>query len=217
MILRNLGIIASIRGHYDLAIARFHESYNRAREIGDDDGQCRALNNVATAYLDMGRYADAEKTYGSAIRIARRRGDRGVECGCRINLCEALIGSGKLADAEVECMAALGIADWRGDRVRRAEGLKVLAIIARHRGRDDEALSLLDEAFELSAGGDDAVFAAQLRREKAEVYRHKKQTAQAAKLFREARDIYKRVGASGNVASIDRLIAGLSAAGSTAS
>src|SRR5439155_15171397 len=106
-----LGIIASVRGHLDLAVVRFLESFDKAREIGDEDGQCRALNNVATAYMEGGRFADAERTYASAIKLARKRGDRAVECGCRINLCEAMIGSGKLADAEAQCMAALGIAD----------------------------------------------------------------------------------------------------------
>src|SRR5438105_4550086 len=43
IILRNLGIIAATRGHLDLAVVRFLESYDKAREIGDDDGQCRAL------------------------------------------------------------------------------------------------------------------------------------------------------------------------------
>src|SRR3954466_11458185 len=62
MILRNLGIIASIRGHQDLAIVRFTESYEKAHEIGDEDGQCRALNNVATAYMEVGRYSEAEGT-----------------------------------------------------------------------------------------------------------------------------------------------------------
>jgi tetratricopeptide (TPR) repeat protein len=209
MILRNMGIIASTRGHLDLAVVRFLESYDKAREIGDDDGQCRALNNVATAYMEGGRFADAERTFASAIKLARKRGDRAVECGCRINLCEAMIGSGKLADAEVECMAALGIADWRGDRLRRAEGLKVLAIIARHRGRDNEAESLLDEAFDLTDAGEDAVLAAQLRREKGEIFRLRKNNAQAVRLFREARDIYKRVGATPHATALDRMIAGL--------
>src|SRR5207237_10329411 len=111
------------------------------------------------------------RTSAYAIRLARKRGDRAVECGCRINLCEAMIGSGKLADAEVECMAALGIADWRGDRLRRAEGLKVLGIIARHRGRDNEAEALLDEAFDLTDAGEAAELATQLRRAKGEICR----------------------------------------------
>jgi tetratricopeptide (TPR) repeat protein len=207
MILRNLGIVASIRGHLDLAVVRFLDSYEKAREIGDEDGQCRALNNVATTYMESGRYADAELTYTSAIKLARKRGDRATECGCRINLCEAMIGAGKLADAEVECMAALGIADWRGDRLRRAEGLKVLAIIARHRGRDHEAESLLDEAFDLTSAGEDAVLAAQLRQEKAEIYRMRRSFGMAAKSFNEARDIFRRMGASGKVAEIDRIMA----------
>src|SRR4051812_349752 len=209
MILRNLGIVASIRGHLDLAVVRFLDSYEKAREIGDEDGQCRALNNVATAYMESGRYADAELTYASAIKLARKRGDRAVECGCRINLCEAMIGAGKLADAEVECMAALGIAVWRGDRLRRAEGLKVLAIIARHRGRDQEAESLIDEAFDLTNAGEDAVLAAQLWHEKGEIYRTRRNYTQAIRFFRESRELHKRMGAAGKVENVDRILANL--------
>ena len=211
MTLRNLGIVASIRGHLELAVFRFLESYEKAREIGDDDGQCRALNNVATAYMEGGRFADAELTYASAIKLARRRGDRAIECGCRINLCEAMVGSGKLADAEVECMAALGIADWRGDRLRRAEGLRVLAIIARHRGRDNEAESLIDEAIDLTNAGEDALLTAQLRAEKGEIFRMRKQSSRAVDSFKAAREIYSRVGAAAKVVRLDRMIASLGA------
>src|SRR5207237_9695078 len=126
------------------------------------------------------------RTSAYAIRLARKRGDRAVECGCRINLCEAMIGSGKLADAEVECMAALGIADWRGDRLRRAEGLKVLAVIARHRGRDTEAEALVDEAFDLSHAGEDILLTAQLHCEKAEIYRTRRQDRRAIAHFEAA-------------------------------
>jgi len=209
MIIRNLGIIASIRGHQELAIVRFLESYEKAREIGDEDGQCRALNNVATAYMEVGRFSDAESTYESAIKLARKRGDRAVECGARINLCEAMIGNGKLSDAEVECMAALGIADWRGDRLRRAEGLRVLALIARHRGRDAEALALLDDAFDLSNAGEDVLLTAQLHCEKGEVYKMRRQPQLALRHFTEAREIYSRVGSAGKADTLERTIAEL--------
>src|SRR3954469_3357560 len=70
MILRNLGIVASIRGHLDLAFMGFLDSYEKVREIGDEDGQRRALNNVGMAYMEGGRYGDAELTYMSAIKLA---------------------------------------------------------------------------------------------------------------------------------------------------
>jgi tetratricopeptide (TPR) repeat protein len=209
MVLRNMGIVASIRGHFDLAILRVRESYDRAREIDDDEGQCKALNNLATAYVESGRFAEAEPLFIRAMKLASRRGDRTVECGCRINLCEAMIGLGKLDEAEVECMAALGIAEWRGDRLRRAEGLKVLAVIAQHHGRDDEALSLIEEASELTAAGEDVILAGQLRRKKAEIFRARHQTADALRLFAEARDIYRQIGAAAQVATLDRIIASL--------
>lgn len=206
MILRNMGIVASTRGHLDLAIIRFQESHDKAKEIGDDEGQCKALNNVATAYMEGGRFAEAEKTYAAAIKIARRRGDRTVECGARINLCEAMIGLGKLAEAEVDCMAALGIAEWRGDRLRRAEGLKVLAMVARARGQDEEALVLVDEAMDLTDAGEDAMLAAALRREKGDIFRLRRDAEGATRLYKQAREIYKKIGAVRQVAGLDRRI-----------
>jgi tetratricopeptide (TPR) repeat protein len=210
MIIRNLGIVASIRGHVDLAIARFQDSYDRAKRIGDDEGQCKALNNIATAYMESERFIDAEKAYLLAIRLARRMGDRALECGARINLCEAMIGLGKLSEAEVECMAALGIAEWRGDRLRRAEGLKVLAIIARRHGRDDEAIMLLDEAMDLTDTGEDALLAAHLRKERGKVARLQRNSAEAVEYFRSAREIFRRIGASRQVAELDKTIEKLS-------
>jgi tetratricopeptide (TPR) repeat protein len=210
MIIRNLGIVASVRGNLDLAVARFQESFERAKVIGDDEGQCKALNNIATAYMESERYGEAEKTYNLAIRLARRRGDRALECGARINRCEAMIGLGKINEAEVECMAALGIAEWRGDRLRRAEGFKVLAMIARYRGRDDEAQLLIDDAMDLTDAGEDAVLAAQLRRERGQIARMRKENAEAVEYFRAARDIFRRIGAARQVTALDKMIASLS-------
>jgi hypothetical protein len=145
----------------------------------------------------------------AAIRLARRRGDRAIECGARINLCEAMIGLGKLSEAEVECMAALGIAEWRGDRLRRAEGLKVLAIIARRHGRDDEAQMLVEDAMDLTDAGEDAVLAAQLRRERGRIARMRRDNTEAAEYFRSAREIFRRLGAAKQVAELDKMIEGL--------
>jgi ATP/maltotriose-dependent transcriptional regulator MalT len=122
-----------------------------------------------------------------------------------------MIGLGKINEAEVECMAALGIAEWRGDRLRRAEGLRVLAMIARQRGRDDEAVILVEDAMDLTDAGQDAVLAAQLRKERGEIARMRGNNEEARRYFGEAREIYRKTGATRAVGLLDKAIQSLKA------
>jgi hypothetical protein len=88
--------------------------------------------------------------------------------------------------------------------------LKVLAVIARHRGRDDEAQSLIEDAMDLTDAGEDAVLAAQLRKERGEIARMRRQNAEAIEYFRSSRDIFRRIGAAGQVSALDKMIQSLS-------
>src|SRR5439155_2619251 len=91
MVERNLGIIASIRGEYDRALDRFMVSLRKAEHIDDEDGQSRALNNIAMVYAQRRQYPEANGAYTLALHLAQKRGDLLVECACRIHRAAVLI------------------------------------------------------------------------------------------------------------------------------
>jgi hypothetical protein len=69
---------------------------------------------------------------------------------------------------------------------------------------------LIHEAMDLTDTGEDALLAAQLRRERGEVARMRRDAPEAIEYFRAARDIFRRIGAARQVAELDKTIASLS-------
>jgi len=212
---RNLGIIATIRGDHEEALARFALSLQHAERLNDHDGICRALNNMGIAHTQCGRFGEAESVFDRAVALATSTGDLTVECACRLSRADARVAAGNLADAEHDCRTALAIADRRGDRLRRAEGLKLLAMIWRQRGAYDTCDAILEEALDLSDAGEDALLVADLLSEKAQLSRSRKDLASAFTLLRDARALYASMGAAPQVHAIDDAIASLGSSGDT--
>ena len=85
----------------------------------------------------------------------------------------------------------------------------MLAMIARERGRDDEAQMLVEDAMDLTDASQDALLAAQLRKERGEIARMQGDLGEARRYLMEAKDIYRRIGASAQVTALDKTIGAL--------
>jgi len=94
------------RGDYAEAIARFHAALDRE--------PARAAEGMITAYVETGRYEDAERT----AREVLARGDRALSGGERARvemlLGEVLLMTGRYEDALQELDRALTHAEWPG-------------------------------------------------------------------------------------------------------
>ena len=76
---------------------------------------------------------------------------------------------------------------------------------------------MLLEAFDLTDAAEDAVLAADLRREMAEVLRARQRAKEASDMYLEARELFRRSGATYWVSTIDELLANLPVTDVTAS
>jgi tetratricopeptide (TPR) repeat protein len=212
MVQRNLGIVGSIRGDWAGAVERFEESRRKAEAMGDDDGVGRALNNIAIVHTKQERFAEAEELYGRALALARECGDAVSECIYEFNRAEMLIAARRLDDASRACAVGLDIAERRGDRLRRAEGLKLLAIIGRLNGDTAACEALLEEALALADTGEDQCLHAEVLRERARLLRMRGQLEQARRSLRAARDRFVAVGARPEIRGVNRELAELQTA-----
>jgi tetratricopeptide (TPR) repeat protein len=212
MVQRNLGIVGSIRGDWSSAVSRFEESQRYAESAGDNDGVARALNNIAIVFAKQERYPEAEAMYARTLALVRECGDAVSECVCEFNRAEMLIGARRLEEAEQACGVGLEIADRRGDRLRRAEGLKLLATIGRLRGEGARCESLLDEALELANTGEDQCLYAEILRERAQLMRAVGKLELARSALRAARDTLVAAGARPEIRGVNRELAELQAA-----
>ena len=213
MVQRNLGIVGSIRGDWASAVGRFEESQRYAESVGDSDGVARALNNIAIVLAKQSRFPEAEAMYSRVLALVRDHGDLVSECVCEFNRAEMYIAEHRLDDAEGACAIGLEIADRRGDRLRRAEGLKLLASIGRLRGQVGSCEMLLEEALTLADTGEDQCLHAEVLRERAQLLRSRGDLEGARRSLRAARTQFVAAGARPEVRGVNRELAELQATG----
>jgi tetratricopeptide (TPR) repeat protein len=213
MVRRNLGIVGSIRGDWTGAMENFVESQRYAEEVGDTDGVSRALNNIAIVYAKQSRFDEAEAMYEKVLSMVRECGDLVSECVCEFNRAEMFIAARQLDSAARACAIGLEIADRRGDRLRRAEGLKLMATIGRLRGTMQECEELLDEALALADTGEDQCLYSEVMRERAQLMRARGDLESARRSLHAARAGFVAAGARPEVRLVNRELAELQPTG----
>ena len=196
MVQQNLGILASIRGDWDAALASYRLSLSAFDAEGDAVAASWVLNNLGKLHGDRGETALAEQCFTRAAGIARDRGDLLVESVVEQNRAELLLMQRRLDEATIACTRAFALAHERGDRLRIAETLKLRAKLERERGDYDHAIPTLEEARRVTNPTEDALLAAELLCEIGEVWRRRGERVRAGAMWTEALAAFERVGAS---------------------
>jgi tetratricopeptide (TPR) repeat protein len=195
MIQQNLGVLASIRGDWDAALASYRLSLAAFDAFEDEEAASWVLNNVGKLHGDRGELPLAEMAFSRAIAIARRRSDLLVECVVQQNRAELLLVQGNVDGARKACTRSLDLAIMRGDHLRHAEGLKLRAKLEREEKEFDRAIATLEEARSLADPTEDALLAAELLCEIGEVWRMRGERAVAGAVWSEALAAFTRLGA----------------------
>jgi DNA-binding SARP family transcriptional activator len=97
-VLNNLGMV-SIQQHQDEAIGYFEQAQAIHREIGDLRGEAQTANNLADAYLRLGRPEDALEPLKRALVLQVEVGHRYGEGVTLNNMGEAYLDLGRLDEA----------------------------------------------------------------------------------------------------------------------
>ncbi|MGD1025154.1 MAG: protein kinase [Candidatus Sulfotelmatobacter sp.] len=121
-------------GHVDDAFAACNQAETLFSASGDTVNAAIALNDLATWYLDRGRYDEARQTYERVIKIHRDAGAQKDLAGANVNMAVALVRMGKPQDAQGYIDTALHVA-------------------ASIQDKEDEARAYILKGQVLSAGG----------------------------------------------------------------
>jgi DNA-binding SARP family transcriptional activator len=140
--LNNLGMAFGLQ-RKEQAIGCFEEALAIYREIGDQQGQARAANNVAQACLRLRRFPDALQAARRSLAVQQQAGDRYGEGIALGNLGDACRELGRFDEAIDRLEQALVIFRELGDQHSEADSLSDLGDVYLTMGRLGDALSCL--------------------------------------------------------------------------
>lgn len=145
------GAIFSRLGQYHDAIEQFAEGLKKAREIGLKVDMGHFLVNLGEVSLLMGDTAQALAFESEAEGlIPELAGENRYAIDVYYNLAEAQSRSGRIEDAERSYRRSLETATMVGNTVSEVEARVRLSSILAGRGHETEALSVIEEALQLS-------------------------------------------------------------------
>ncbi len=140
--LNNLGMAFGLQ-RKEQAVGCFEEALAIYREIGDQQGQVRAANNVAQACLRLRRFPEALQAARRSLAVQQQAGDRYSEGIALGNLGDACRELGRFDEAIDRLEQALVIFRELGDQHSEADSLSDLGDVYLTMGRLGDALSCL--------------------------------------------------------------------------
>ncbi|MGH7751570.1 MAG: tetratricopeptide repeat protein, partial [Gemmatimonadales bacterium] len=132
---QNLGILASIQGDFDEALACYQRSLEAYTSCNDEHGCAIAYHNLGMASVDRGEFDHAEQSFRQSSEIAERAGDAHLQGMCLVNHAVVHIARERYEEARRNAEAALAIFDQLGARSDKAEAYRVIGMVYRDTGR----------------------------------------------------------------------------------
>jgi tetratricopeptide (TPR) repeat protein len=187
----NLGIVHSMRGDLDEAMAQWGNALATYRQLNHKEGIARTLTNLGNGLLRRGDPAGAEQRLEEALVLYRELGRRRDSAVALDSLAALRLGRGDLVNARRLNEEALSIYESVGDKAHVASELGKIATVLRAQGdldgarrRQEQALAVQEEIGEKTA-------AALTRTGLAKTALEQRRGAEAEALMRKAIEEYR--------------------------
>jgi tetratricopeptide (TPR) repeat protein len=178
-------------------------AYQRAR---NDRGVAESQHNLGIAYRDQGRLADALRTADDAVQQATHAGDRSLRA-------QAIAGRAEISTARGDADLAIREAQLAStahhelqDPVRETEDQRILANAIALGGKFEEAAEILREVIARAGAYSRPLLVAIAQRDLALLQLRRGREQEARHLAQQARATLVRLGATVEVAKLDRLL-----------
>src|SRR5438105_2079455 len=194
MIDQNLGTVAIIRGDLRSALEAFRLSHLGYQTLGMRNHEAQVLNNIALAYMELGKLDDAEAAYNHAAQAFEEEGDHARQLDLAVNKVQLYIAGRRFDEALAQCDRLLAVAGddqapWRGEVLRH------VGVIARERGDFGQASEQLRKAEEHALGSGDLLLRADVAAHLAEVYWAQKRHREMLQSLNVAHSLYSQMKA----------------------
>ncbi len=143
---QNLGIIATVQGDYERAMAHYARSLEAYVALGDERGVALAYHNLGMISADRERWEEADGCFRSALAGAQRVGDIHLQGLCLLNRTEVHLARQQHDRAQADVERALAIFNQIDSRIDKVDAYRVLGTVHRVTGRLEAAEEHLIQA-----------------------------------------------------------------------
>jgi putative nucleotidyltransferase with HDIG domain len=208
---QNLGILASIQGDLEGALACYGRSLEAYQSCGDEHGCAIAYHNLGMVSAQRQLLDEADRYFTRSYAIATRANDVYLQGLCLMNQAEIYFARERYGAAIRNAEDALGLFDQVDGGVLRAQAYRIIGMVYRETGRPALAEARLRSAIELAVATGSALNEAAARRELAILYQTLARNQDALMLLNEAHALFSRLDARGDLVYVDGKMAELEA------
>jgi tetratricopeptide (TPR) repeat protein/DNA-binding SARP family transcriptional activator len=192
--LNNLGRVHQYNGRHRDAIGAFQQALQIFGEIGGRQSEAVVYQNIGSVYRHQGSHEEALAACRRALEIYRSIGDLPDQADA-LNEIGAIYQSAACNDeALIHHQKARVMAEEIGNQSQQLIALRMLADIHRGSGRNDEALEHYDSARKLAREIGDQYEEGKILEGMAELTLYTERRDAARIIFRQALDIFERLG-----------------------
>jgi CHAT domain-containing protein/tetratricopeptide (TPR) repeat protein len=144
--LSNIGLIYSLLGEWQTALAYYNQALPPTRAVGDRRGEATTLNNIGRVYDDLGERQKALDYFDQALSLIRAVGDRSVEAATLGNIAGVYAALGERQKALDYYNQGLSLRRAMGDRAGEATALGNIGQVYADLGEKQKALDYHNQA-----------------------------------------------------------------------
>lgn len=208
---QNLGVLATIQGSLDDAVAHYERALAASRAAGDDRGCALTYHNLGMVSADRRMWDAADEYFRLSLAMAQRLDDVHLQGLCLLNHAEVHTARQRYDEARSSAESALAIFDRLDARLDKADAYKALGIVYRETGRTALAESRLRSAIELATASGSILSEAEASRELARLYQDMGRNQDALRLLNSAHRLFGRLDARVDLVDIASKVHGLEA------
>ena len=208
---QNLGILATIQGDLEWALACYARSLEAYKSCNDEHGSAIAYHNLGMVSAQRQLLDEADRYFTQSYAIAVRVDDTYLQGLCLLNHAEVYFARERYEEARQKAEAALALFGQVDVGVLRAQAYRVIGMVYRETGRPALADARLRSAIEFAVTAGSVLNEATARRELAILYQTMGRNQDALILLNEAHALFSRLDARGDLVYVDGKMAELEA------
>jgi|HubBroStandDraft_4_1064222.scaffolds.fasta_scaffold03063_2 tetratricopeptide (TPR) repeat protein len=202
----NLAHIYLIRDDYEQCEVMNRKAIELSEKIGNEEGLTIALRNQGHLLLDQNRLAEAEQAMQRSLAIATKIGRQKSMADAYLSLAQLRLAQHELDEVDRLIDKALELNERIGRRKGVARVFNLRGVLQQARGDSQQAEQSLLRSIEVAREVGDRVCMANAYQALGMIFKSRGEASAATILWRDARQIFDKVGITQRVHELDGLL-----------